>query len=109
MQGDVVVHNYSDTYIDISGYTGDNAVNVTVINEKPVYGDVTCDGIVTAADAAGVLQKTLNSSYKTKIEYCVTSAKKYADVNSDDKYSASDAAEILQKALDNSYKMPCEV
>jgi hypothetical protein len=108
LMGDsVVVNNYSDAEIDTSKYNTDGKT-VTVVNLKPKYGDVTCDGIVTAADAAAVLQKALNSSYKVKVEYCVIDAKKYADVNNDGIYTANDAANILQKVLNSSYKMPCE-
>ena len=67
-------------------------------------GDVDMNGTWTAADAAYVIQKTLNSYFHMPCEEDYP--KLYmliADVNGDNVLTASDSANILQKALDNSY------
>ncbi len=72
------------------------------------YGDATGDGIITANDAAMILQKSLNLDFITDIEKNTSDYKKYLDVNGDDKIDANDAALVLQKSLNFDFKMPCE-
>ncbi len=72
------------------------------------YGDANGDGIITAADAAMILEKSLNLDFITEIERNTTDYKKYLDVNRDDKIDANDAAIVLQKSLNFDFEMACE-
>lgn len=72
------------------------------------FGDVDGKKGITVNDAALVLQKVLNSSYKLPIEEEITDYMKYADVDGDRKLTAIDAAIIFQKALDFKFVMPVE-
>ncbi len=70
-------------------------------------GDVNLDGSWTAADAAMVLQKALDSSFKMSCEEKYPDKFMYiADTTGDGALTANDAASILQKALDGSYIFP---
>jgi hypothetical protein len=72
------------------------------------YGDVNCDGVLTSADSAYIMQKVLNSDFKLPVEIYEKNYKKYADVDGDDRITANDSACIMQKVLNSSYKMPVE-
>ena len=76
-------------------------VVITLITAPDLYGDVNYDEMITANDAAMVLQHALTPTFDEK-------TKKKADVNADSIISASDAAMILQKALDNTFVFPVE-
>lgn len=73
-----------------------------------VYGDADADQMVSAADAAVILQKTLTESYCMPIEEKTENWLKYADVDGDGALTASDAASVMQKTLVDTYKMPVE-
>lgn len=73
-----------------------------------VYGDVDCDGIITAKDAAYVLQKALDGTFTLPIESKTDDARLYIDVDCSDSISANDAAFILQKTLQKTIQFPCE-
>ena len=91
-------------YVDFSGNKLSIDDTITAI-----YGDADGNGVLTATDAAQVLQKVLNDSYETGIELKGIDYIKYLDVNADSIVSASDAAYVLQKVLSSSLKFPCEV
>jgi hypothetical protein len=97
-------------YISYAGAT--TSFDVTVEDNSTsnvyIYGDVNADNMITANDAAIVLQKTLDNAYKMPIQNKIENWLKYADVNADGLISADDAANILQKTLDSTYKMPVE-
>lgn len=73
-----------------------------------IAGDVDNSGILTANDAAIVLQKVLNNSYKMPIENIGDNYMDYADVDCDGILTSADAAMVLQKVLNSGYKMPVE-
>ena len=77
-------------------------------DEGFLFGDVDCDNVVTASDAAAVMQKTLLDSFKMTIENKTENWLKYSDVDCDNSVTASDAACILQKTLLDNYKLPAE-
>ena len=72
-----------------------------------VYGDADNNGVLTAADSATILQKTLNSSYVMPAE-ANANYMKYIDADNDGSLTAGDSACVLQKVLNDSYKMPVE-
>ena len=74
-----------------------------------IYGDVDCDGIITASDSAVILQKVLLSSYEMPIEPKTSYWLKYADVGNDGIIAADDAAFVLQKVLISTFNMPVEI
>lgn len=72
-----------------------------------IYGDANADKIVSASDAAAVLQKSLSaSSIRLPLEDETDDWLTYVDVNQDGIVSASDAAYILQAALSKSFELP---
>ena len=77
------------------------------VNEY-VFGDADGDNVVTASDAAFVLQKTLVSTFELPIEKKTNEWLKYADVDCDSYITASDAAFILQKTLVSTFELPAE-
>ena len=78
-------------------------------NSTPsVKGDADCDGKITAADSAVILQRVLNSSFKMDIEKKTSDYMNYVDVDKDKKLTAADASMVLQKVLNNSFKMNIE-
>lgn len=78
-------------------------------NAKPfVKGDSDDDGVVTAEDAAQLLQNILDESYATGMHKHNSDYMDYIDVDKDGFLTAGDAAIIMQKAIDNGYKMPVE-
>jgi hypothetical protein len=92
-----------------------NCSNATVVASAKVksveyqYGDVNCDGIVAADDAAAVLQKVLDNNQKLNIEKVSENYMHYADVSNDGIFAADDASQILQKVLNfNGYKFTVE-
>ena len=76
--------------------------------EDILYGDADGDNILSAADSAALLQKTLVSTYEMPIQKKTDDWLKYTDVDMDNEISASDAATVLQKVLVSTYKMPAE-
>ncbi|MDO4302061.1 MAG: cyclophilin-like fold protein [Clostridia bacterium] len=83
-----------------------NAANVNA--EEFVYGDADGNGVLTASDAALILQKVLISSYSIPIENMLENYMSIIDVDGDGVLTSSDCAMVLQKVLDNGYTMPCE-
>jgi hypothetical protein len=81
----------------------------SVTSDSLLCGDVNADNKLTADDAANILQKTLNNSYRMAIQDKTDNWMKYSDVNADGLISADDAATILQKTLNSAYKMPAEL
>ena len=73
-----------------------------------VYGDADADNVITASDAAFILQKTLVSTFELPIEKKTDDWLKYADVDDDTYITASDAAFILQKTLVSNFELPAE-
>jgi hypothetical protein len=73
-----------------------------------LYGDADNNGILTANDAAVVLQKTLDGDYITELENVCDDYLKYLDVDCSGILTANDAAIILQKTLSGDYLMPVE-
>ena len=76
--------------------------------ENILYGDADGDNILSAADSAALLQKTLVSTYEMPIQKKTDDWMKYTDVDVDNEITASDAATVLQKVLVSTYKMPAE-
>lgn len=72
------------------------------------FGDANDDGILTAYDAAILLQKVLDNSYKVPLEESNSDYIYYMDVNDDDMLTSSDCSFILQKVLNAAYVLPCE-
>ena len=92
-------------------YTVKENEDVTILFDLVtlMYGDANADNILTAADAAMILQKVLKNSYQMPVEELTSSWMDYTDVTNDDVLTAADAATVLQKVLKNSYKMPVEL
>jgi hypothetical protein len=67
-----------------------------------LYGDVNCDGEVTTADAAMLMQYVLTGTGVTD------DGLENAKVTDEDTITSVNVAHILQKALDSSYLMPIE-
>lgn len=74
-----------------------------------IIGDPNNDGVVSASDAADVLQKALNPNFKTACENIFPNTYfDLLDVNGDGTITATDAAYVLQKALNSSFKLAGE-
>ena len=73
-----------------------------------IYGGANNTGRLEAADAAVILQKVLNNSFKMPIESETSDYMKYIDVDLDNKITAADSAAVLQKVLNSSFIMPVE-
>ena len=73
-----------------------------------IYGDADGNNTLTAADAAAVLQKVLNSAYKVPLEEKTSNYMLYLDVDAGGTLTAADSAAILQKVLNSAYAFPCE-
>lgn len=72
-------------------------------------GDINNDEMLSANDAATVLQKALDASYKMPCEALYYSSyMSICDVNGDGVLTANDAAYILQKTLDSNFIFPVE-
>ena len=71
-------------------------------------GDADGDNVITASDAAFVLQKTLISTFELPIQDKTEDWLKYTDVDADNNITASDATFILQKALISTFELPAE-
>ena len=99
-----VIYNYSNADINTNHYV--EGADITILNLRFQYADVNLDRLLTSQDAALLLQKTLNSSFKMKIERYAKNHIKYCDVTGDGISTAADAAEVLQKVLNNSYQFP---
>ncbi len=87
--------------------SGNNSDNNTD-TKSFTYGDATGDGIITANDAAMILQKSLNDNFITDLENSTSDYKKYLDVDGDNSITANDAALVLQKSLNYDFVFPCE-
>jgi hypothetical protein len=91
-------------------------INVTALFVKAqeadddtfLYGDADNDGILTASDAAYVLQRVLNSNSELPIANATENWMRYTDVDADNILTASDAAYILQKVLNGNSEFPIE-
>ncbi|MBQ9518747.1 MAG: leucine-rich repeat protein, partial [Firmicutes bacterium] len=70
------------------------------------YGDADGDKVITASDAALVLQKALTESTELPLQKNTDYWLKYADVDGDNNITASDAALILQKTLSEKISFP---
>jgi pectate lyase len=73
-----------------------------------IFGDADTDGILTANDAALVLQRTLNTQRLTIIEEQYSNGFQYIDVDGDNKITANDAACILSKVLNSGFLFDVE-
>jgi pectin methylesterase-like acyl-CoA thioesterase/lysophospholipase L1-like esterase len=97
-----IVDDYWTAYIN--GQLAD--INNYVVPDKPVVedmlGDVSGDGILTANDAAFILQYALDPSIADSGEYDFTKA----DVDGNGIVTANDASYVLQKTLDSSFVFP---
>jgi len=83
------------------------AFSEITLNETPatlLLGDTNCDGLITANDAAMILQYSLDA---TSVDISEQGLKN-AMVLTENIYTANTAANILQKALDASFLFPVE-
>ena len=85
---------------------------MTIINNNGtlefIFGDADADNVITASDAAFILQKTLISTFELPIQKKTNDWLIYADVDADNNITASDAAFILQKTLISTFELPAE-
>lgn len=72
------------------------------------YGDADADNQITASDAAAILQRVLNESFKPALADKTPAFVAYLDVDGDNAITASDAASVLQKVLNETFKFPVE-
>lgn len=75
---------------------------------EPLYGDADANGIISANDAAMILNKVLDNTFIADLEKKLDNAFEYLDVNSDNTLTAGDAAAVLSKALNNLYIFEAE-
>ena len=79
----------------------------SVFADVPCVGDTDLDGVVTASDAALIMQKVLSDGIKMPIEQ-TRSFMYIADADGDDMLTASDAASVMQKVLYPEYSLENE-
>ena len=101
------------TYIvKVGGLGITTADTMTIINNNGtlefIFGDADADNVITASDAAFILQKTLISTFELPIQKKTNDWLIYADVDADNNITASDAAFILQKTLISTFELPAE-
>ena len=89
-------------------FAKDNNLKYAYTDVTFVFGDADADNVVTASDAAFVLQKTLISTFELPIQKKTDDWLKYVDVDDDTYITASDAAFILQKTLISTFELPAE-
>ena len=89
-------------------FAKDNNLKYAYTDIVFVFGDADADNVVTASDAAFVLQKTLISTFELPIQKKTDDWLKYVDVDADTNITASDAAFILQKTLISTFELPAE-
>ncbi|MCD8239691.1 MAG: dockerin type I repeat-containing protein [Clostridiales bacterium] len=87
---------------DLSGESSDTPVTPDEPVTEGLYGDADLSGILTANDAACVLESVIDSNYQVEAELEIV------DVDGDGELTAADAAQILSKVLDISKKFPIE-
>jgi hypothetical protein len=87
-----------------SNVTAFSDIEFSKSDSTTLLGDANCDGVITASDAALVLQYVLSSDSSLMTEQGFKNAR----VIDSDTYVANNAAYILQKTLDNSFKFPVE-
>lgn len=87
-----------------SNVTAFSDISLDAAEVTKLYGDVNCDGIVTAGDAALALQYVLTKDNTLVTEQGLENAM-VIDATT---LTAQNAAQILQKSLDGSYKFPAE-
>ena len=86
-----------------------NYVIMPTVEQGIVYGDADADGILTASDAAAIMQKVLRQSWKMNVETVYPNDyMKYVDVDNSGTMDASDAAYVMQKVIRPNYYMPAE-
>ena len=83
--------------------TAFSEIELNANSSEVLLGDVNCDGIITAADSALLLQYVLDSQTPITPQGHIN-----AKVEASDIYTANAAACILQKALNTAYKFPVE-
>ena len=113
---DAPLSEVKDDYGDVLYYTAPDEFvvrfNISItgetISKEFAFGDADADNVVTASDAAFVLQKTLVGSIEMPIQKKTNDWMKYIDVDCDNAITASDAAFILQKTLVGTLELPAE-
>ncbi len=87
---------------DLSNASSDTPVAPDEPIAEGLYGDADLNGVLTANDAACVLESVIDSDYQVEAELEIV------DVNGDGVLTAADAAQILSKVLDIGYKFTIE-
>ena len=105
---------YDTSLVDSYWSTYGNEQIETINNTEPAepdvpdptptadWGDVDKSGILTANDAAAILQYVLNAAFSGVEKYDFT----YADVTADGDITAADASSVLQKTLNADFEFP---
>ena len=75
---------------------------------KSQYGDADKNNVLTAADAATILQKVLDSSFQMPVEETREDYMSVIDVDDNGVLTAADAGIVLQKVLNSLFLMPVE-
>ena len=96
------IHRFDDYYVNSAGEFVVKRYNIRVTEPSLIYGDVSGDGKVTAADASLVMRHvvgelTLNSDQQTR-----------GDLTNDGTLSSMDAALILQRVMGLILEFPIE-
>ena len=73
-----------------------------------IFGGAAANKTLSAEDAAMILQKALNRSFKTKLENYTDNYVYYLDVDRNGSVDAADAAMVLQKVLNGAFKFNAE-
>lgn len=108
-------YNY-DKGGNIKGVTGFQSVTETPTETttetggtvKFIFGGACAEKNLSATDAAAILQKVLNSSFKTPIEKYTDDYVFYLDVDRSGSVDSPDAMMVLQKVLVGTYKFKAE-
>jgi hypothetical protein len=81
-----------------------------LVDDKEVilYGDANADGVVTAGDAAMVIQRIVDDEFEMPICSKTEDWEKYLDVDASGRLTSNDAAYILKKFVEQGIKFPAE-
>ena len=93
----------TQTSSETTSETTSETVSETVSTADFIFGGACANKTLSAADAAMILQKALNRSFKTTLENYTDNYIFYLDVDRSGGVDAADAAMVLQKVLNSAF------